>query len=284
MLFTGEKESKNKDFAINLSMALNCIENKENIFSFCSKCRNCRRIKENIHPDFIIVEAKGNGIKVEQIRNLKASLSFRPYEAEKRIVYIKDASLLNLQSGNALLKMMEEPPAATHFVLTAPDSSSVLKTIRSRCQVFRFNLTDLDDLEKKDLYSSEQIKNESGISQKNFELCSNIFKKLLEDNFENFNMIFLAGELISGKKTIESFFTYMLVFFRDLIAGKYLEDKVYFDESKILIAENNKKFDNKTLDKIIETIYLAQSRLKGNVNTKILIKSSLLKIQAAINE
>jgi len=283
MLFTGDKESKKNDFAQNLAMALNCAENNGSRFKFCGKCRNCRRIRENIYPDFIIVETEGSTIKVEQIRELKAILSFKPYEAKKRIVLIKNASLLNLQSGNALLKMMEEPPLNTHFVLTAADSSGVLKTIRSRCQIFRFSKS-FSEQEKKSFFSPESIKKEAEISQKDYELSRSLFHKLFMENFKNFNMIYLAGEALSGKKTAEAFCIYMLVFFRDLIVSQTSDDKIYSEEAKNLIAENNKKIDNKKLHEVIKIIYSAQTRLRGNVNTKILIKSSLLKIQAAINE
>ncbi|MCB9481543.1 MAG: hypothetical protein H6680_06960 [Desulfobacteraceae bacterium] len=284
VLFSGESGSNKTEFAKNLAKALNCLENKENNFTFCNECRNCRRINENIYPDLIIIEAEGNLIKVEQIRQLKAKLSFKPYEAKKRIVLIINASLLNPQSGNALLKMMEEPPANTHFILTAPDSASVLKTIRSRCQLFRFTRVIENQTDKSDFYSAGQILNEYDVSKKDLEMISSIFLKLFKENFQNFNMIYFAGDILSGKKTAESFFAYMLVFFRDLISVNFTDDRIYLEETKKLIAQNYKKIDNKNLHKAIEIIYSAQQRLKGNVNTKILIKSSLLKIQAAINE
>jgi len=284
MLFSGDSRSNKAEFAKNLAKALNCLQNKENIFTFCNECRNCRRIKENIYPDFITIEAEGNLIKVEQIRQLKAKLSFKPYEAKKRIVLIRNASLLNPQSGNALLKMMEEPPANTHFILTAPDSSSVLKTIRSRCQLFRFTRIIETKADRTDFFSVDQILKESDFADKDFELAKNVFLKLFKDNFQNFNMIYFAGDILSGKKTAESFFAYMLVFFRDLIAAENTDHEIYLDDTKKLIAQNYKKIENKNLHKAIDIIYSAQQRLKGNVNTKILIKSSLLNIQAAINE
>jgi len=284
MLFAGPDKNTKTEFAKNLAMALNCIENKENKFFFCSTCKNCKRIKENIYPDFIIIEADGSQIKVDQIRQLKAKLSLKPYEARKRIVLIENASLLNLQSGNALLKMMEEPPSNTHFILTAPDLTSVLKTIRSRCQLFRFNEIIKNDSDKTNFFSIDQIAKESDSQKKDIDLISSVFLKLFTQNFKNFNMICFAGDYLSGKKNAEIFFVYMLFFFRDLLTEKNSANHIYTDQAKKLIAQNYKKIDNKKLHKIIEIIYSANQRLKGNVNTKILIKSSLLKIQAAINE
>jgi DNA polymerase-3 subunit delta' len=62
----------------------------------------------------------------------------KPYEARVRVVIIADAHTLNPAAGNALLKMLEEPPARTVLILTAPQTGDLLPTIVSRCQHIRF--------------------------------------------------------------------------------------------------------------------------------------------------
>ncbi|MHA1128274.1 MAG: DNA polymerase III subunit delta', partial [Alphaproteobacteria bacterium] len=63
----------------------------------------------------------------------------KPYEAEMRVVIISEAQAMNPAAGNALLKMLEEPPARTILVLIAAHTSDLLPTIVSRCQHIRFN-------------------------------------------------------------------------------------------------------------------------------------------------
>jgi DNA polymerase-3 subunit delta' len=77
-------------------------------------------------------------IKIDQIRELCQLLTMRPYEARVRVVIIVDAHTLNPAAGNALLKMLEEPPARTVLILTAPQTGDLLPTIVSRCQHILF--------------------------------------------------------------------------------------------------------------------------------------------------
>jgi DNA polymerase III subunit delta' len=87
-------------------------------------------------------------IAVEQIRGLQASLTTRPGLSEKRAVIIDAADDLERGGANALLKSLEEPPAGTYFLLVSHASDRLLPTIRSRCQILRFdplNETDMVD-------------------------------------------------------------------------------------------------------------------------------------------
>ncbi|RYZ98905.1 MAG: DNA polymerase III subunit delta', partial [Proteobacteria bacterium] len=66
------------------------------------------------------------------------ALSFPPLELGRRVVLIEGAQGLNVQASNALLKILEEPPAHTMFFLLCREPSDMLQTILSRCQVLRF--------------------------------------------------------------------------------------------------------------------------------------------------
>ncbi len=75
---------------------------------------------------------------VEQVRELQRRLMYRPLEGVHRVAIIQDAQDLTLQAGNALLKLLEEPPADTVMVLLAVSEQSLLPTVVSRCQKLRF--------------------------------------------------------------------------------------------------------------------------------------------------
>jgi DNA polymerase III subunit delta' len=81
-------------------------------------------------------------ITIEQIRNLQASLTTRPGLADKRVIIIDSADDLERGGANALLKSLEEPPADTYFLLISHASDRLLPTIRSRCQMLRFEPLD----------------------------------------------------------------------------------------------------------------------------------------------
>ncbi len=77
-------------------------------------------------------------IKIEPIRELCAFLNMKPFEARMRAVVITDAQALNPAAGNALLKMLEEPPPQTVMILTTAQAADVLPTIVSRCRQIHF--------------------------------------------------------------------------------------------------------------------------------------------------
>jgi DNA polymerase III subunit delta' len=84
-------------------------------------------------------------INIDQIRSLQASLTTRPGLADTRAIIIDAADDLERNGANALLKSLEEPPVGTFFFLVSHASDRLLPTIRSRCQILRFEpLSDSD--------------------------------------------------------------------------------------------------------------------------------------------
>jgi DNA polymerase III delta prime subunit len=81
-------------------------------------------------------------INIEEIRKLKKSLSVKASTREQVFVIIQDSHLLNLQSQNALLKLLEEPPSRIKFILCAPNHELLLQTIVSRCANIKLEMND----------------------------------------------------------------------------------------------------------------------------------------------
>jgi DNA polymerase-3 subunit delta' len=104
----------------------------------CGRCPSCRKIAGMNHPDLHIVEPDGAFIKIDQIRELQRELALRPYEAAKKGCIIDGAERLNLSSGNALLKTLEEPSGDALIILISANPDGVLPTILSRCQRLSF--------------------------------------------------------------------------------------------------------------------------------------------------
>lgn len=109
----------------------------------CGQCENCRKIQEGIHPDLGFVRREEeNGkqkqsIRVRQIRDLIADAYVLPNEAERKVYIIEDADMMNPQAQNAILKLLEEPPAFVSFILLAANPMLLLPTVRSRCVMLR---------------------------------------------------------------------------------------------------------------------------------------------------
>ena len=141
-----------KRAAANLfSMALNCRGKHSGSTQSdipCGVCRSCRKIESGNHPDVITIRPSGSFIRIAQIRELLETLSLKPYEAKIRAVVISDAHAMNPEAANALLKMLEEPPDRTIFILTTEQLFDLLPTVVSRCQQIRFRPVSRESLKR----------------------------------------------------------------------------------------------------------------------------------------
>jgi DNA polymerase III subunit delta' len=160
LLMRGRLGIGKHDFAISLSHALLCqqLNDKQQA---CGVCASCQWLKEGAHPDFKLIapeeESPGEGntkkkgskksqITVAQIRQLYDYLSLSTHQVGGlRIILISPAETLNLASANALLKMLEEPPTNTIFILVTSQPQRLLPTIISRCQVLDLPIPSTQD-------------------------------------------------------------------------------------------------------------------------------------------
>lgn len=102
----------------------------------CGACSHCLKALSGQWVDFQELFDPA-GLKVDAFRDLFRSLGFSAHESRFRVVLLSDVDRMTPQAANALLKTLEEPPAAWRFLLTASDPALVLPTIRSRCQNVR---------------------------------------------------------------------------------------------------------------------------------------------------
>jgi DNA polymerase-3 subunit delta' len=94
--------------------------------------------QREFHPDLYRLDALGEMIRIDAIRELRRDLHMRPFEADRRVYLVFSAHLLNEDAADALLKDLEEPPPYAVVVLVADDLGPIPETIRSRCQLVPF--------------------------------------------------------------------------------------------------------------------------------------------------
>lgn len=137
-LFHGPAGVGRRKMAQAFAAYLNCLAPTDH--DSCGHCGQCRKIAAANHPDLITIEPDGSLIKINQVRELKKTLAFPPFEARYRVVIIADIheTMHRKEVANSLLKTLEEPPANTVFLLTTEEAVTVLATIASRCQKVPF--------------------------------------------------------------------------------------------------------------------------------------------------
>lgn len=109
----------------------------------CGECEHCRKAKENIHPDIITItkpEDKKSFVK-EDVKKMVADAFLTPNEADVKVFIIKEMQQMKEESQNLLLKILEEPPRYTAFILTADNSNAVIGTVLSRVVRLRMGKT-----------------------------------------------------------------------------------------------------------------------------------------------
>ena len=130
-LFTGIEGVGKKSTALTLAKVVNCQDSASG--DCCDQCISCRKAASGNHPDIDLIEREGPFIKIEQIRALKHRLRFKPLEGRYRVTVISNSQHLKVEAANALLKVLEEPPADNLIILTAIETTALLPTIVSRC-------------------------------------------------------------------------------------------------------------------------------------------------------
>ncbi len=146
LLLTGVAGCGQEQFAQALVAAALCLQRNEDGLA-CGHCSACELYKAGTHPDFqgIAAEAGSEQIKIDQIRELLSFLGLSRQFAGYRVALIEAADRLNPNAANSLLKMLEEPPAASLLVLVATQPALLPITIRSRCQRLRFGVPPNDE-------------------------------------------------------------------------------------------------------------------------------------------
>jgi DNA polymerase-3 subunit delta' len=100
--------------------------------------RSLLETDREFHPDLYELDALGEMIRIDAIRELRRDLHMRPFEADRRVYLVQRAHLMNEDASDALLKDLEEPPLYAVIVLIADDLGPIPETIRSRCQFVPF--------------------------------------------------------------------------------------------------------------------------------------------------
>ena len=130
-LFCGPIGIGKRTMALALAAALNC----DTATVSCHRCLPCRKTVAGTHPDVHMIVPDGKSLKIEQIRKIKKAAYLMPHEGRYQVFILNDADLLTLEAANSLLKVLEEPPASSVFILLTQNPKILPPTVISRCQL-----------------------------------------------------------------------------------------------------------------------------------------------------
>ncbi len=151
-LFTGSRGTGKTTCAKILAKALNCSDIKDG--NPCLECENCKNIDNEFSDVTEIDAASNNG--VDYVRELKEDAVYAPMSGKRKVYIIDEVHMLSTPAFNALLKLIEEPPAHVTFILATTEVHKIPATIISRCQRFEFRRIDIEESKKRLLWVAEQ--------------------------------------------------------------------------------------------------------------------------------
>ena len=134
-LFTGTRGTGKTTCAKILARAVNCRQPENG--NPCNQCPACLGIENGSMLDVLELDAASNN-GVDQVRALRDEAVYTPAAVRKRVYIVDEVHMLSTPAFNALLKILEEPPAHLMFILATTELHKVPATIRSRCQQFAF--------------------------------------------------------------------------------------------------------------------------------------------------
>ena len=244
--------SQNEDFSYDL-----------NNFSINHENKTFKLIQNKSNPNFILIDVVKDkqNIDISQIRNLKKDLEKTSFNNKPKFVLIDNIEFLNVNSINSLLKILEEPPINTYFLLINSEKK-ILPTLRSRCLNFRLFLSnqksinimnqilnsDIHDLINKDLlnyyntpgkiYNLINLATENNINLREVNLDKFLTLLIDESNYKKINslklLIYEFIEIYLIKKINPKNYLFVTNFFKKIKDTRKfnLDDETLFIEFK----------------------------------------------------
>ena len=295
-LFSAKKGSGKSKLAFEFAKASFCEESQ---LDSCGSCINCRKMDHQNHPDFKIIsvlEGK-SAISIDQIRELKKEIAYKPYDSDHKIYIIESAEKMTKEAANSLLKTLEEPPSFATIILLVEDSGRLLPTLVSRCQ--QIKLRNVSKKKIKELLLAEGLENKeaeilsstaAGSPGKALEILEidnyfaerqKIYDFLKDINSKNTIEIFkITEKLTSLLKADFPCFDLLSDWYRDIMMIKqdYLDaviNKDYFEELKELAAE----LSLQKLIKNLELIAQSEEYIERNIREELSLEVLFFKLR-----
>ena len=262
----------------------------------CGVCSSCRKVAGGQHPDLHMLEPDGAFIKIDQVRELQKELSYRPFEAPKKACIIDGAEKLNLSSGNALLKTLEEPPGNALMILVTPARSAVLQTILSRCQTLDFQPLSAELIEERlvrDQFPAEAARVAATLSggslRRGIEIATDgvlesrvsFLERVIALNLKDVSTLFAtAEELAADKEGLPGLLELLLSFLRDVLIYRATPEAIAnADLVQLVEREADRSTEGRVIE-LIEQLVAMRRMLARNVNARLALEVFFMRYAA----
>ena len=197
-LFTGTRGTGKTTCAKILAKAVNC-EHPVN-GDPCCQCPSCVGLENGSFLDVLELDAASNN-GVDQVRALRDEAIYAPANVKKRVYIVDEVHMLSTAAFNALLKILEEPPAHLMFILATTELHKVPATILSRCQRYSFKRILPKDIAQRLSYVAGQ--EHIDLTADGAELLSRLADGALRDGLSLLDQCAAAGGTVDSRAVLE---------------------------------------------------------------------------------
>ena len=197
-LFTGTRGTGKTTCAKILAKAVNC-EHPVN-GDPCCQCPSCLGLESGSFLDVLELDAASNN-GVDQVRALRDEAIYAPANVKKRVYIVDEVHMLSTAAFNALLKILEEPPAHLMFILATTELHKVPATILSRCQRYSFKRILPRDIAQRLTYVAGQ--EHIDLTADGAELLSRLADGALRDGLSLLDQCAAAGGTVDSRAVLE---------------------------------------------------------------------------------
>ena len=257
------------------------------------------------------VQNKQGEIRVDDAQEILKSLSLKSYEGGYKIMIIWMADKLNIAASNKLLKLLEEPPEKTVFILISENEEDIIQTIRSRCQITHFNgLSEkviADGLIQNEQAEPKQALKIAHQAQGNYNKALHLINDEAASPFEQWFVTWVRAafkakgnaaaiqDLIEwseqiaglGRETQKKFLQFCIEMFRQALLMNYETKELVYIEPKVekFKLENFAPFVNGTnIADIFKELSDAMYHIERNGNAKIILTDLSIKLTRLIHK
>lgn len=297
-IINGEKSSGKEFIAKILAATLQCEQQGTDP---CGECHSCKQAQTENQPDIIkVMHEKPNVISVDDIREqINNQMCIKPYSSKYKIFLMNEAEKMNIQAQNALLKTLEEPPAYGIIILLTSNLNALLPTILSRCVVLNMRPVS-DALVKKFLMEEMTIPDykadvcvafaRGNVGKAKLLASSEEFDNIKADavslaknlnNMEVQEMMAALKRINEYKLEINDYLDILMVWYRDVLLFKATADAEHlvFREELQALRKIAQRSSYEGIEKVIEAIQKAKSRITANVNFDLVVEMLMYTIK-----